>query len=96
MLYLKLNITQLWLKQQLNCPGEDQTANARAPEDNSFKTVESDSWKNEHELNFRDENLCMLAETKRQMLANMEATVLLLKGSQLQTSSLWIYWWGNN
>jgi len=80
MLCLKLNITQLWLKQQLNYPSEDQTANARAPENNLLKTGESDSWKNEHVLNFRDENLCMLAETKRQMLANME-TVIHIKMS---------------
>ena len=30
------------------------------------------------------------------MLANMETIVLLLKNLQLQTSSLWIRWWGNN
>ena len=58
MLYLKLNITQLWLKQQLNYPGEDQTANAREPENSYLKTDESHSWKNEHELNFRDGNRC--------------------------------------
>jgi len=75
---------------------EDQTANARAPVIKQIKTVEGNSWKNEHELNFRDENFCLLAKTRQLLLANMETTVLLLKNSQLQASSLWICWWGNN
>ena len=65
MLYFEFKNTQLWLKQQLNYPGEDQTANAREPEINLLKTDESDSWKKEHQLNCRDGNRCYLAKTKQ-------------------------------
>jgi len=36
------NNTRLTLKQRLMLTSEDQTANAREPENNSLKTVESD------------------------------------------------------